>query len=459
MTRNKFNDAVKSNSAFMRSLQWKDICLVSVLVASFVALADWKSRYPNQLNWLEQDNIDHLGGEYNQIARSIVHGKGFSSPFQSETGPTAWMPPVLPFLIACLYWIFREPQSPMLFMSTLSILSVWFVGLVTISTARSLRMVGVGYVVFIVGVMANFGPLFQVTDDTGLLLMLITVMYVALSKIDLKQGFKTQLGFGVFGGICALSSPTLGGVWAIICFGMLWPRNYQSVRSRRRLASERIEKNVYRSFQPLLIVGLIAFVAILPWTIRNRLHFGEWIPIKSNAMYELWQSQCNDDDGVLDLESLKNHPCHSRGLQHARYLEMGETAFISEKGNEAINAILRSPFSYLQRMVNRFLAATIFPPSWSMYNSQTENVWISFLKKMVFPVPFVFAIVLMVSQCSRRVKNGARIAIAIYALYLVPYVMISYYDRYAIPLLGIKMLMVIFGINCLGTHLRCLKMQ
>src|SRR2546423_266859 len=45
-----------------------------------------------------------LGGENYQIARSIVAGKGYANPFREATGPTAWMPPVLPTLLAGLLW-------------------------------------------------------------------------------------------------------------------------------------------------------------------------------------------------------------------------------------------------------------------------------------------------------------------------------------------------------------------
>src|SRR5947209_4968012 len=45
-----------------------------------------------------------LGGEYYQIARSLAAGEGFASPFKEPTGPTAWMPPLLPALTAGLLW-------------------------------------------------------------------------------------------------------------------------------------------------------------------------------------------------------------------------------------------------------------------------------------------------------------------------------------------------------------------
>src|SRR5262249_11656265 len=46
----------------------------------------------------------HLGAEYLNIARSLAAGRGYADPFGDATGPTAWMPPVLPLTLAGLLW-------------------------------------------------------------------------------------------------------------------------------------------------------------------------------------------------------------------------------------------------------------------------------------------------------------------------------------------------------------------
>ena len=42
----------------------------------------------------------HLGAEYLNIAQALRAGRGYADPFRAETGPTAWMPPVLPTILA-----------------------------------------------------------------------------------------------------------------------------------------------------------------------------------------------------------------------------------------------------------------------------------------------------------------------------------------------------------------------
>ena len=41
-----------------------------------------------------------------RVARSIAQGHGFSSPYEGNTGPTAWEPPLYPYLMAGVFKLF-----------------------------------------------------------------------------------------------------------------------------------------------------------------------------------------------------------------------------------------------------------------------------------------------------------------------------------------------------------------
>ena len=47
-----------------------------------------------------------FGFEMGRIGRSLAQGRGFSNPFHGVTGPTAWEPPLYPFLIAAVFKVF-----------------------------------------------------------------------------------------------------------------------------------------------------------------------------------------------------------------------------------------------------------------------------------------------------------------------------------------------------------------
>src|SRR6202140_1431064 len=51
---------------------------------------------------------DHFqfGWEMGRIARSIAEGYGFSSPTDLPTGPSAWAPPLYPYILAEVFRLF-----------------------------------------------------------------------------------------------------------------------------------------------------------------------------------------------------------------------------------------------------------------------------------------------------------------------------------------------------------------
>src|SRR5215510_9042505 len=49
---------------------------------------------------------ENLGWETGSIAYSVATGQGFSSPFHGNTGPTAWVAPLYPYLVAGVFKVF-----------------------------------------------------------------------------------------------------------------------------------------------------------------------------------------------------------------------------------------------------------------------------------------------------------------------------------------------------------------
>src|SRR6266498_482510 len=50
----------------------------------------------------DQDNFS-FGYEMGRIGRAIARGRGFADPFDAATGPTAWEPPLYPYVIAGVF--------------------------------------------------------------------------------------------------------------------------------------------------------------------------------------------------------------------------------------------------------------------------------------------------------------------------------------------------------------------
>src|SRR5580704_6765307 len=78
--------------------------------------------------------------EPGNIAASIVSGGGFGSPFRVASGPTAWMAPVYPLLLAAVFRIFGAYTFHSFVAATL--LNVLFSVLTCIPVFRIWRRVG-----------------------------------------------------------------------------------------------------------------------------------------------------------------------------------------------------------------------------------------------------------------------------------------------------------------------------
>ena len=80
----------------------------SVTVIALVALGLRLGFAWNKIRQIPQEMIGavEFEQETGSIAYALASGKGFSSPFRKETGPTAWLTPVYPLLLAGLFRIF-----------------------------------------------------------------------------------------------------------------------------------------------------------------------------------------------------------------------------------------------------------------------------------------------------------------------------------------------------------------
>jgi hypothetical protein len=80
------------------------LLFVIVVVALALRLLTVVFTYHEQLD----PRRDHwaFGWETGRVARSIALGEGFANPLFEKTGPTAWMTPVYPYIVAGVFKIF-----------------------------------------------------------------------------------------------------------------------------------------------------------------------------------------------------------------------------------------------------------------------------------------------------------------------------------------------------------------
>jgi hypothetical protein len=370
-----------------------------------------------------------LGHESFNIARALAEGEGFAHPFPGRTGPTAWMPPVLPALLAALWWACggNRPAVVAVVLVVQGLVLI-LTGLLTLAIARqSTRRLEPVVVagIYSAALLCNFRDCFQANGDRWLTLLTVDLLLAGLTWGRPLQSGARAAGWGLFGGFCALSSPVAGFVWGVLSVAL-------GLRQR--------------AWRRLALMGLVAAAAVAPWTIRNYLVLGRWVPVKSNLVYEMYQSQCLQPDGILQARTLRLHPYQRTSRERCEYEALGEAAYLDRKSTQFRLAVAADPLDLLDRIAARFLSATLWYVP--IDRSPAEDVsWLARVHRLTHPLPFHSLFCLVLIGILDRLPPVMWTAIAIYCLYLTPYICMSYYARYAFPLLGVKTLLVVWVLD------------
>jgi hypothetical protein len=182
---------------------------------------------------------------------------------------------------------------------------------------------------------------------------------------------------------------------------------------------------------------LLAVCLAAPWTLRNAVTFGRFVPSKSNVFYEARWANYTDDDGIWD-GNFGNHP-HNSPLQRFEYARLGEAAFINAQRDAFLAELARDPWRYVRNVLNRARAIALW---------YTPNRWDTApplklaLQRFVYVLPLLGLVAYgMLGVCATSVMLLA----VFWALYFVPYVLVAFYTRYFLPMTPILVLFAFLG--------------
>ena len=210
--------AGESDPARQKSLQ--SSLLVPVLVAFALRLVVIAFLYPEQLD-PSRDHW-HFGYETGRIARSIVLGKGFSSPLFGDTGPTAWMTPAYPYLVAAVFKIFGiYTKASALFLLGLNGLASALTCVPVFFIARRGFGERVAWVSAWAWALFPYGIYFPAERiwETWIATFLLTLLFLWGLYIEDATSLRDWAGWGFRWGLAALVSPAVLGV---LPFWGLW---------------------------------------------------------------------------------------------------------------------------------------------------------------------------------------------------------------------------------------------
>lgn len=375
-------------------------------------------------NW---NRNKELAYEYSNIAASLAAGKGYANHFTYPTGPTAWQPPVYPFLLAGLFWLCDGNRvgvvAIVIILQNLVLIGTGILIAALVRQTTEWAGVVLTALVFLSAVLWNFFNCFQRLIDFWIVLLALDLVVAGLCWFSPLSSWRRAAAWGLLGGLCAMVSPIVGFAWAITTV----------VRGARQ-----------RTWRRLALAMTCTVLTIAPWTLRNYLVFGRFIPLKSNLAFELYQSQCLHPTGLL-ITPIK-HPYRWNNAEAEEFLALGEIAYLDRKWEQYRQSVLADPLDLADRASMRFLAATLWYVRFEGFEGPLQP-WVFYLKRITHPLPFVALLFLVICSLWKPLHPAQWTVIALYGLYLSPYVLVSYYDRYAGPLLGLKVLLVVWAVD------------
>ena len=372
------------------------------------------------------DNNFGFGWEMGRIGAALASGRGFSNPFGPPTGPTAWEPPLYPYLVAGVFNVFGIYSKASAFV-LLTINSV-FSALTCIPIFLTGRRVFSEKVA--VGAAWTWALLpyvmFWCTKwvwETSLSALLVAVIFWMTLTLEDRDRLMPWVEFGLLWGLAALTSTSL--LSSLPASG-LWAWYHRAKRHKPSLAG-------------VVLASVVFSACITPWLVRNYQVFGKLIFIRDNFGAELRLGNGRGADGTW-MEYL--HPTQDVYAMR-QYQSMGELTYIAMRKQQALD--------YIRADYGRFLALCLkrFVYFWAGAPRPAQNWWSAQLKNSLF----LASSVLMfwgLGRALRQRRPGARLFFWLIVSYTAIYYVVFPNPRYRHP---IEPLMILLGtfflIECL----------
>ncbi len=264
--------------------------------------------------------------ESGNIAHSLATGHGFSSPFRVDTGPTAWMTPLFPLLLAGIFrlfgaYTFHAWAATVLVnitCCTLACVPIYFVGK---------RIGGIGLASGTAWLWAIFPnaillPVESMWDASISALLAATTLWATLALAESRR-LRDWSAYGLLWGIALMFNATLAGLFPFLAGWLV----YRARQENREW------------FKPTAAAVAIILLCCVPWTTRNYRVFHQFVPLRSVLGLQLW---LGNNDQTQDVFRGDLHPIYN-SAEREKYISMGEIAYMQQKKQEAIAYMLTHP--------------------------------------------------------------------------------------------------------------------
>ena len=279
-----------------------------------------------------------FGWEMGRIGRAIATGHGFADPFNGQTGPTAWEPPLYPYLIGGVFrltGVYTHASALLLLTinSVFSVLTCIPIFLIAKKCFGEKVAVWAGWLWALLPSIIYWCT--RSVWETSLATLLLAVIFWLTLELENLNGLHPWIVFGLLWGIAALTNTSLisflpaSGLWG-------WYRRYRTGKP---------------SLRGVLLATIFFAATIAPWIVRDYETFGKFFFIRSNFGAELRLGNGPGADGLW-MQWL--HP--SRNLvEFQRYQQLGEVEYVAVRKREALNFIRADYVRFIRISLKRFI--------------------------------------------------------------------------------------------------------
>jgi hypothetical protein len=395
----------------------------------------------------DQGNFN-FGFEAGRIARSLVTGHGYGNPFNGISGPTAWLPPLYPLLMAAAFKVFGVYTwgAALALMVVDSAFSAAIVPAVyeiaarifdARGIARRSATYGLPVAVWSAWMWAVYPAALQYAvhwiwemSVTACLFSWAIVVALRLRGVGEEEqeitSRKKEAGLwfvmGVLWGLIALTNASLLLCLPVTMIWIAWP-----------------ELRAWRLGRGALVGALltcVAFAAVLaPWVARNERVMHAPVLTRDNFGVELYESTLERNEGLPWGTSV---PLWTGDPEYKQYVRMGELAFVKMRGDEAKERIKARPRRIAKWTLDRFLYFWDGTPHAA--NGHLAN---EFLRQLSYSFLSLCGLLGLAWMLKRRIE-GAGLFALIFALLPLPYYLVTVQPRFRHPMEPLIAVLAVF---------------
>jgi hypothetical protein len=344
--------------------------------------------------------------EAGMIARSLILNHSYGGAFHDAPGPTAWLPPAYPSVVAALFAIFgiQSRAAAVAFLILNCVFSAITAVLVMKIGTRCFSE-RVGLLSAILWVVSPTGAVTElILWDSCLAALSLSLAIWMTVKLEPESRVRNYLFAGAAWGCAGLVSPALLAPFLPILL-VLYVRDKKA--------------------KQLLILALAMVLVITPWTLRNFAVFHTVMPLRSNGWAEIYFGNVTFD----------HHPSGAT----MQYQSMGEIAFVEKTKHDVLRYVAAHPIEFSDLTARRAFHFWAWPGG-------------------ALGLPFILALLSFFGafHAIRKSPNGT-VLMLVLIFYPVIYYVSYIFARYRHPIEPVIYVLAAYGVTIIAKSVAAMR--